>query len=72
MPIRELIDGLGGPTRAAALFGVSVGAISMWKLRGEVPPGHHLRAWQLALERGLPWQPPGGQALRSLLQQRAA
>lgn len=37
----------------------------MWALQpGGMPQKHHLAVWRLAVERGVPWRPPGAEGLR--------
>lgn len=41
--ISELIDALGGPTELACWVGLGRTAVVNWRMRGEIPPGWHLR-----------------------------
>lgn len=62
----DLIRKLGGPGRIAAALGCSASAVSQWRKAG-VPREHHLVVWRMALEAGLPWEPPGADAIRAQL-----
>lgn len=67
MTVTELIQKLGGAARVAERLGLKRGAVAMWAGRGVVPGEHHLALWQLALADGLPWEPPGADAIRAQL-----
>lgn len=41
--IHQLIDCLGGDTAVANWLGISQPAVANWKVRGEIPPGWHIR-----------------------------
>jgi hypothetical protein len=67
MTLAEFITVLGGPKAVGAQLGLRRSAVTMWLQRGQVPGEYHLPLWRAALERGLPWQPPGAEGLRPLL-----
>jgi hypothetical protein len=67
MTIRDLVRGLGGGAAVARARGVSRAAVSHWVVANEAPEQHHLALWQMALAAGLPWQPPGAEAIRAQL-----
>jgi hypothetical protein len=50
--IDELVDALGGPKAIATWLGISQAAVSLWKSRGHIPPGWHIRLYAAALRRG--------------------
>ena len=50
--VEQLIDVLGGPTDVGKWLGIKQSAVSNWKLRGEIPPGWHLRLYFAAKDRG--------------------
>lgn len=51
----------------AAELGVTPSAVTNWYDRGEVPRGHLLPMWRLALARNVDWQPPGAEEIRQRL-----
>lgn len=59
--------GLGGAAKVARQLGVTTQAASQWMTADAVPPAHYLPLWRMALEAGLPWEPPGAAELRPLL-----
>lgn len=63
----DLIDALGGPQAVAALCGVGISAVKMWKSRGEIPAQHALVVWSAALAAGIDWEPPGAEGIRAQL-----
>jgi hypothetical protein len=67
MEVAELIRGLGGQRAVAALLGLGKSAVGMWVTRGAIPREYHLILWRMALEAGLPWEPPGGDTIRGKL-----
>jgi hypothetical protein len=66
MDLSVLMARLGRKTVAAAC-GVRQNAVSNWLARGELPAEHRLTVWQMALDAGLDWTPPGAEALRDKL-----
>jgi transcriptional regulator with XRE-family HTH domain len=66
MSVADLIRGLGGPSKLSAVIGCTASAVSQWR-SGGVPREHHLTLWRLALAAGLPWEPPGADAIRAQL-----
>ena len=40
--VDDVIEALGGPTKAAGMIGVGASAVSNWRTRGEIPPEHFL------------------------------
>lgn len=50
--IQDVIDALGGPSALADMLDVTQQAVSMWKVRGEIPAGWHYRLHVEALRRG--------------------
>jgi hypothetical protein len=71
LAVRELIRSLGGNRRVAEARGVTDKAVSQWATADDVPAAHRIAMWRMALERGLPWEPPGAEGLRALLAQPA-
>lgn len=71
MDVRELVKRLGGASRVAERCGVTPPAVSNWCARGAVASEHHLAVWQLAVEAGVDWRPPGAEGL-SLVVEHAA
>ena len=67
MTVPELILALGGAAKLAEALGLKRTAVANWATRGAVPREHHLVVWQMALEAGLPWEPPGADAIRAQL-----
>jgi hypothetical protein len=67
MEITELIAALGGARSLSGRLGLKASAVGMWAVRGAIPREHHLALWQMALAAGLPWQPPGAEAIRAQL-----
>ncbi|MBR0678099.1 helix-turn-helix domain-containing protein [Roseomonas alkaliterrae] len=67
MVLRELVSALGGQRVVAERLGVGVTAVSNWVVRDRVPAQHRLTLWQMALDAGLDWTPPGAEALRDKL-----
>ena len=49
----DLIAAFGGQTALGKLLHVSQGAISLWKFRGTIPPGWHIRLLIEADRKGL-------------------
>lgn len=66
MDLATLMAKLGRKAVAAAC-GVRQNAVSNWLSRGELPAEHRLTLWQMALDAGLDWTPPGAEALRDKL-----
>ena len=50
--IDDIISAMGGPSELAELLDVTQQAVSMWKVRGEIPSGWHYRLHLEALRRG--------------------
>ena len=50
--VDRLINALGGPTAVGKWLGIKQSAVSNWSLRGEIPPGWHLRLYMEAQKRG--------------------
>jgi hypothetical protein len=50
--IQDVIAALGGPSDLAEMLDVTQQAVSMWKVRGEIPAGWHYRLHIEALRRG--------------------
>lgn len=57
MTVHEFIEKLGGNNAAADMFGVGRTAVCNWKTWGKLPKRLHLRAFKLARERGLDFDP---------------
>jgi len=55
--IDELIDALGGDTEVALWLGISQPAVAMWKSRGQIGAGWHLRLLAEVRRRGLTVSP---------------
>jgi hypothetical protein len=66
MDLSSLLSKLGRRVVAAACQ-VRPNAVTNWIARGEVPAEHRLTVWQLALDAGIDWTPPGAEALRDKL-----
>ena len=71
MTASELIRALGGAASMAEKLGLKRTAVAMWGSRGEVPGEHHLAVWQMALDAGVGWEPPGADEIRARLKQVA-
>jgi hypothetical protein len=68
MVTESLVDELGGVTALARALGVKRPRVTMWKQPGRgIPAEFWIPLWCLALERGVPWAPPGGERLAALL-----
>lgn len=67
MTLTELLRALGGHAEVAQRLGLRRAAVSMWVRRGEIAAEHRLAVWQMALDAGLDWTPPGAEALRDKL-----
>ena len=67
MSLTELLRALGGHAEVARRLGLRRTAVSMWVRRGEIAAEHRLAIWQMALDAGLDWAPPGAEALRDKL-----
>jgi hypothetical protein len=68
MTVAEMIRGLGGARVLSQAMGLTRTAVANWATNGEVPREHHITLWRMALAAGLPWEPPGADAIRHLLQ----
>lgn len=55
--IDELIDALGGDTEVGLWLGISQPAVAMWKSRGQIGAGWHLRLLAEVRRRGLTVNP---------------
>lgn len=66
MTLEALLDKLGRKAVATAC-GVRQNAVSNWLARGEIPAEHLNTVWQMALDAGLDWTPPGAEGLRDRL-----
>jgi hypothetical protein len=51
--IEKLVDAFEGPTKLGQILGCTSQNISLWSLRGEIPPGWHYRLHLLAEAKGL-------------------
>lgn len=71
MELGTLFTKLGRKAIAAAC-NVRQNAVSNWLARGEIPAEHRLTVWQMALDAGLDWTPPGAEALRDSLRRGPA
>lgn len=67
MSLAELLRHLGGHAVVAERLGLRRAAVSMWVQRGEIPAEHRNEVWQMALDAGLDWTPPGAEGLRDRL-----
>jgi hypothetical protein len=67
MRLRDLFTALGGQRTVADRLGVGVTAVSNWSVKDRLPAEHRLTVWQMALDAGLDWTPPGAEALRDKL-----
>lgn len=57
--VRDLIKELGGPSKVAAICGISGSAVANWGARGDVAAEHRITIWRLAVEKSIDWTPPG-------------
>lgn len=48
--VPEVVNALGGPSLLGDRFNIGQSAVSNWNMRGEIPPGWHLRIY-LEVER---------------------
>lgn len=55
--VNEIIAILGGPTAVADRFNIGQSAVSNWIMRGEIPPGWHLRIYLEAEKRDMEIDP---------------
>jgi transcriptional regulator with XRE-family HTH domain len=67
MMIRDLMAKLGGQAEVARRLGVTRAAVSQWVSADAVPEARHIDVWQMAVDAGLDWTPPGAAALRDKL-----
>lgn len=67
MKLTELLSALGGHAAVAERLGLRRTAVTMWVRRGEIAAEHRLTVWQMALDAGLDWAPPGAEGLRDKL-----
>lgn len=67
MELRQLFAALGGQREVARRLGVGATAVSNWAVRGRLPATHQLVVWEMALEAGVQWEPPGADRLRHRL-----
>lgn len=70
MNTADLIRALGGPTAIARRIGCTTSAVAQWGRAG-IPRDRHLAVWQMALEAGVDWEPPGADEIRARLRQVA-
>lgn len=62
MRVDELIKALGGTARVAAAAGVHPSAVSHWIAADAIPARRVFAVWELALDKGVNWRPPGAPA----------
>jgi hypothetical protein len=55
----EIIKALGGAAAVASALGTTYQAVHNWVQADRVPLKKQIRVWQMCVERGVPWQPPG-------------
>lgn len=55
--IDELVDVLGGDTVLSARLGISQPGVANWKVRGQIPPGWHMRLFADVRKKGLTLNP---------------
>lgn len=67
MTIGDLFKALGGQRAVGDRLGVGVTAVSNMVVRNAIPAQHRLTVWQMALDAGVDWTPPGAEALRDKL-----
>lgn len=72
MDVRTLCERLGGQKAVAERLGLRPQAVNNWCARDSVPADHHVSLWQMALDAGLDWTPPGAEGLRDRLCPRPA
>lgn len=58
---------LGGQANVARHLGVTRAAVSHWVAANALPAERREVVWQMALDAGLDWTPPGAEALRDKL-----
>lgn len=62
----EVISALGGPKSLSEALRLGRSAATNWGKRG-IPAEHRIAVWQMALDAGLDWTPPGADSLRAKL-----
>lgn len=67
MTLADLFRQLGGHAAVAERLGLRRTAVTMWVRRGEIAAEHRNAVWQMALDAGLDWTPPGAEGLRDKL-----
>lgn len=67
MDVSDAIRALGGATVVGNALGTSRSAVTNIASRRQVSRDLLIPLWCLALERGVPWTPPGGERLAALL-----
>jgi hypothetical protein len=72
MQVRDLIRALGGPVSVGARLGVTSQAVSNAVRRQRLPAEWHFPLWQMALDAGVDWTPPGAEGLRDRLRSTSA
>lgn len=55
--VSEVVDALGGPSVLGDQFSIGQSAVSNWNMRGEIPPGWHLRIYLSIRQMGLDIDP---------------
>lgn len=70
--IPVLLRRLGGQRVVAGRLGLARSAVGNWAVRGSIPGDHVLAIWQMAIEAGIEWEPPGADGLLEALKARLA
>lgn len=57
LTVSDVIEQLGGTSRAAELFDVTPQAVSNWRAEGKFPPSRHLEVYEICQARGISYHP---------------
>lgn len=67
MTLRDLMSRLGGQADVARRLNVTRAAVSHWVAANALPAERREAVWQMALDAGIDWTPPGAEGLRDRL-----